>query len=247
MNWVLVIFAVVALAAAGGLLWWRRRVGEELRLMAATPTSKAADVARLVPGTVVEVKGTLRCTGPLTAEFSKQPCVYFKSEIQREVVYYEDDSQGKRQRKTRTESVHSNTRFAPCTVEDASGRVAINLAGAEIDGQQQVINRREAERGRAGGGVVTAGLGVTVSSTLIYTEAILPTDIPVYVLGELSAGKAIGKPASGSNNRVFVVSTKSEEERSKDLGSTMTWQLVVGVLLVVLAALLVFFAMRSAG
>src|SRR5262249_59526645 len=148
MNWVVVMGAVVALAAAGGLLWWRRRVGEELRLMAATPTSKAAEVARLAPGTVVEVKGTLRCTGPLTAELSKQSCVYFKSEIQREVVYYENDSQGKRQRKTRTESVQSNTRFAPCAVEDASGRVAINLDGADIEGQQQVVNQREPEARR---------------------------------------------------------------------------------------------------
>lgn len=247
MNWVLVIFAVVALAAAGGLLWWRRRVGEELRLMAATPTSKAAEVARLAPGTVVEVKGTLRCTGPLTAELSKQSCVYFKSEIQREVVYYENDSQGKRQRKIRTESVQSNTRFAPCAVEDASGRVAINLDGADIEGQQQVVNQREAEARSAAAVLVSAALSGTDSSTLIYTETILPADIPVYVLGEVTAGNAIGKPAAGSKNRVFVVSTKSEEERSKDLGSTMTWQLVAGVLLVVVAAVLVFFAMRSAG
>jgi len=141
----------------------------------------------------------------------------------------------------------SNTRFAPCTVEDASGRVAINLDGAEIDGQQQVINRREVETRSGAAVLVTAALGGTDSSTLIYTETILPADIPVYVLGEVTAGKAIGKPASGSKNRVFVVSTKSEEERSKDLGSTMTWQLVVGVLLAVVAAVLVFFAMRSAG
>src|SRR5262249_50258373 len=153
-------------------------------------------------------------------ELSKQPCVYFKSEIQREVVYYEDDSQGKRQRKTRTESVQSNTRFAPCTVEDASGRVAIKLDGADIDGQQQAVNRREAEARSAAPVPATAALGGTGSSTLIYPEMILPADIPVYVLGEVTAGKAIGKPASGSKHRVFVVSTKSEEERSKDLGST---------------------------
>ena len=55
------------------------------------------------------------------------------------------------------------------------------------------------------------------SNTLLYTETILPKDIPVYVLGEVQADRSIGKPAAGSKNRVFVVSQKSEEERTKAL------------------------------
>lgn len=246
MNWVLVVFAVIALAVAGGLFWWRRRVGRELGLMAATPTTKAAEVARLAPGAVTEVKGTLRCAGPLTSEFSKQPCAYFKAEIQREVVYYARDSQGKRERQTRTESVHSNIRFAPCIVEDDSGRVAINLEGAEVEGQQ-VVNRREAEPQSVAATVVSViALGGADSSPLVHTETILPLDVPVYALGEVAPDHAIGKPAAGSKNRVFVVSTKSEEQRSKDLGSTMTWLLVIAILLVAAAAVLAFFAIRSA-
>jgi hypothetical protein len=246
MNWVLVIFAAVTLAAGAGLLWWRKRVGQEIGLMAATPTSKAAEVARLAPGTVAEVKGTLRCATPLIAEFSKQACAYFKSDVRREVVYYETDSQGKRERKTRTENLQSSTRFAPCVVEDDSGQVAIHLDAADIEGQQEVVNRREPEPQSLAAAVVGIAIGGTSdSATRIYTETILATNIPIYVLGEVAADRGIGKPAANSKNRVFVVSTKSEEERSKSLGSSMTWLLVFAVLFFAAAAVLAFFAIQS--
>jgi len=246
MNWVLFIFAVVMAAIGAGLLWWRKRVGQEIALMAATQTSKAAEVARLSPGTVAEVKGTLRCAAPLMAELSKQPCVYFKSDVQREVVYYETDSQGKRERKTRTENLSSNTRFAPCAVEDASGQVAIHLDGADIDGQQQVVNRREPEPQSLASTMVGIALGSSNdSATRIYTETILATDLPVYVLGEVAADHGIGKPGAHSKNRVFVVSTKSKEERSKSLGSSMTWIMVFAVLCFAAAAALAFFAVKA--
>ena len=54
-------------------------------------------------------------------------------------------SDGKSERKTRTENVHSNTRFAACTVEDESGTVALNFTGADVEGEL-VVNRREAKR-----------------------------------------------------------------------------------------------------
>ena len=37
-------------------------MGGEIALMAPTATSKTADVAKLAPGTLVEIKGTLRAT-----------------------------------------------------------------------------------------------------------------------------------------------------------------------------------------
>jgi hypothetical protein len=246
MNWGLFIFAVIMAAIGAGLLWWRKRVGQEIALMASTPTSKAAEVARLAPGTVVEVKGTLRCPAPLTAELSKQPCVYFKSDVQREVVYYQTDSQNKRERKTRTESLSSTTRFAPCVVEDASGQVAIHLDGADIEGPQEAVNRREPEPKSLASTMVGIALGGgDDSATRIYTETILAANIPIYVLGEVAADHGIGKPGANSKNRVFVVSTKSEEERSKSLGSSMTWIMVFAVLCFTAAAALAFFAAKA--
>jgi hypothetical protein len=243
MIWVLLIFAVVALAGAAGCLWYRRRLGQEIAIMASVATSKAADVSRLAPGTAAEVKGTLRCAAPLSAEFSNVPCVYHKSEIQREVTYYTRGSDGKSERKTRTENVQSNTRFAICTVEDESGAVALNFTGADVEGEL-VVNRREAEARGVAGTVISIALGSNETSTLLYTETILPKDIPVYVLGEVQADRSIGKPAAGSSNRVFVVSQKSEEERTKSLRSTMIWLLVGATVLFAVAAVLGYFAAR---
>ena len=95
MNIVLAVCAAVAALVGAGLLWWRSRVGREVALMASLQTSGAGIIAQLAPGTPVEVKGTLRVRAPLKAEFSQQPCCYFKSEIEREETYYERDSQGR--------------------------------------------------------------------------------------------------------------------------------------------------------
>src|SRR5215212_8121197 len=124
MNLVLGICAAVAAFVAVGLLWWRSRVGQEIALMASLETSGAGSIGQLAPGTMVEVKGTLRVRSPLVAEFSQQPCAYFKSEIEREEVYYERDSQGRDQRKTLTTTVYSNMKYGQCLVEesDRAGR-----------------------------------------------------------------------------------------------------------------------------
>ena len=108
MNLVLGICAAVAALVGLGLLYWRSRVGSELALMASVETSGAGSVAQMAPGAIVEVKGTLRVPAPLTAEFSQQLCAYYKCEIEREEVYYERDSQGRDQRRTRTTTVYSN-------------------------------------------------------------------------------------------------------------------------------------------
>ena len=47
----------------------------------------------------------------------------------------------------------------------------------------------------------------------------------------MKPGGTIGKPAKGSANKTFVISHKSEEERAKDLGSTMTMAFWVAIAL----------------
>jgi hypothetical protein len=51
-------------------------------------------------------------------------------------------------------------------------------------------------------------------------------------------------PADGSSNRVFVVSQKSEEERTGSLRTTMIWLLVGATVLFAIAAVLGYFAAR---
>jgi hypothetical protein len=228
---------VAAILAAGGLLslWWRTRMGGEIALMAATATSKAADVAKLAPGTLVEVKGTLRCAQPLTAEFSKQACVYFKAEIERDEVWYDTDSQGKQRRNTRKVTLHSNIQHAPCLIEDDSGRVAVDLEGAEIEAPQ-VVYAVGLPGGNAAADVITSVTQLVSDQTIRHFEYALAVDIPAYLLGEVKPGGTIGKPAKGAANKTFVISHKSEEERAKDIGSTMTLVFWLAIVLFAAAA-----------
>ena len=235
MNLVLGICAAVAALVGLGLLWWRGRVGREIALMASLDTSGAGSVAQLPPGTAVEVKGTLRVRAPLAAEFSQQPAAWYRSEIVREETYYERDSQGRDQRRTRTTTVYQDMKYGQCLVEDQTGRVGIDFDGAEVEAVE-VVNEPTADPSGPAG-VVGGILNVVAGRNARYQrkESILSPDISIYVLGEVRQGGLIGKPASGSNNKTFVISHKTEEERAKSLTSTTRWLLIIAIVLFVAA------------
>ncbi|HKS64024.1 MAG TPA: GIDE domain-containing protein [Xanthobacteraceae bacterium] len=244
MNLVLGICAAVAALGGLGFMWWRSRVGREIALMASLETSGAGSVAALAPGTAVEVKGTLRVRVPLKAEYSGQPAAYYKCEIEREETYYERDSNGRDERKTRTTTVYSNMTYGQCLVEDGSGRVGIDFDGAEVEAVQ-TVNEPTAPPG-GGGGVIGGVLSALSNSNATYRrkESILAPDIAIYVLGEVHQGGLIGKPASGSTNKTFVISHKSEEERTKSLTSKTRWLLVIAIALLALAVVLAGFGVK---
>jgi E3 Ubiquitin ligase len=236
MNLVLGICGAVAALVGLGLLWWRSRTSREIALMASLETSGAGSVAQLAPGTAVEVEGTLRVRAPLAAEFSRKPAAWYKSEIEREETYYERDSQGRDERRTRTTTVYSNMQYGQCLVEDATGRVGLDFDGADVEAVE-VVNEPTAAPG-AGAGLVGGVLSAVAGRNESYQrkESILAPDIPIYVLGEVREGGLIGKPAAGSNNKTFVISHKSEEERTKSLTATTRWLLAIAILCFVLAA-----------
>jgi hypothetical protein len=244
-NLVLGICAAVAALVGGGLLWWRRSVGGEIAIMASTPTSPAGEVAKLAPGTLTEVKGTLRVREPLAAEFSRKPCAYFKSEIEREETYWERDSQGRDQRKTRTTTVYTNMKYGSCLIQDESGRVGVDFDGATIEAVEVVNEATSAPT--SGSGIVAGVLSAlsNVNSSYRRKESILAPDIPVFVLGEVQQGGLIGKPAAGSRNNIFVISHKSEEERVKSLTATTRWLLVFAILAFAIAVGLLVWAVKE--
>lgn len=247
MNILLAVLAGVAAIAALGLLWWRSRVQRELTVMASTQHIGCGTVAQQPPGSAVSVHGTLRVRTPLTAEFSQKPCAYFIAEIEREEIYYERDSQGREERRTRTTTVYTNMKYGQCLIEDESGKVGIDFDGAKVEAVQTVNQPNAAPPGQAPTGVVGGILSALANSNSSFTrkESILPPDGPVFVLGEVLQGGLVGKPAKGSANKLFVISHKSEEERVKDLGRTAWWLMIFIGLCAALAVVLFAWAMAK--
>jgi hypothetical protein len=237
---ILLLFAVIFLVAGGVLLYFRNRTKQKSALMSQTETSASADVSGLAPGTLVEVKGTLRCEEPLVSEMAERSCAYYSSKVIREYMErdYDDDDGGSDRR---SEVVAQNEQFAPFVVEDDSGTAAVNAEGAEVDAKQ-VVNRFERDTGNEGSfslGGMTINLGGGERTIgYRYTESILPIDASVYVLGTVQEGGGIGAPSPGEEGHRFVVSHRSEEALGQSLGKTVLWLGVGGVGALVLGVIL---------
>lgn len=228
---ILLLFAVIFLVAGIALLYFRNKNKQKAALMGQTETSGASDVSGLAPGTLVEVKGTLRCEEPLSSEMAGEKCAYYSSKVIREYMErdYDDDDVGSDRR---SEVVAHNEQLAPFVVEDSTGTVAVNAEGAEIDAKQ-VVNRFERNTGSEGPSISLGGTTIHLGGgerTLgyRYTETILPVDAPVYVLGTVQQGGGIGTP-SGDEEHRFVVSHRSEEALGQSLGKTVLWLGVGGI------------------
>ncbi|HEY6673866.1 MAG TPA: E3 ubiquitin ligase family protein [Rubrobacteraceae bacterium] len=228
---ILLLFAVIFLVAGIALLYFRNKNKQKAALMGQTETSGASDVSGLAPGTLVEVKGTLRCEEPLSSEMAGEKCAYYSSKVIREYMErdYDDDDVGSDRR---SEVVAHNEQFAPFVVEDSTGTVAVNAEGAEMDAKQ-VVNRFERNTGSEGPSISLGGTTIHLGGgerTLgyRYTETILPVDAPVYVLGTVQQGGGIGTP-SGDEEHRFVISHRSEEALGQSLGKTVLWLGVGGI------------------
>lgn len=246
---ILLLFAVIFLVAGGVLLYFRNRTKQKSALMSQTETSSASAVTDLAPGTLVEVKGMLRCEEPLTSEMAEKTCAYYSSTVTREYLErdYDDDDDGGSDR--RSEIIAQNVQFAPFVVEDDSGTVAVDAEGAEVDARQ-VVNRFDRNTGNEGGSISLGGMTVNLGGGertigYRYSESILPVDATVYVLGTVQEGGGVGAPQSGEESHRFVVSHRSEEALGQSLGKTVLWlgvggaaALVLGVVLLVVGIII---------
>ena len=244
---ILLLFAVIFLVAGGVLLYFRNRTRQKAAVMSQTETFKSSEVAGITPGTLVEVKGTLRCEEPLTSEMAGRTCAYYSSTVTREYLRPDHDDDNDLGSDRRTEIIAQNVQFAPFMVEDESGFVGVHAEGAEVDARQ-VVNRFDRNTGNEGSfslGGMTVNLGGGERTIgYRYTESILPVDESVYVLGAVQEGGTIGVPRSGEKDHRFVVSHRSEEAHTQSLGKTALWlgvggaaSLVLGVVLLVVGFL----------
>ncbi|HET7479210.1 MAG TPA: E3 ubiquitin ligase family protein [Rubrobacteraceae bacterium] len=238
---ILLLFAVIFLAAGGALLYFRRSTQQKSGLMSQTETSSAADIGGLAPGTMVEVKGTLRCEEPLTSEIAGETCAYYTATVTREYLEEDhDDNDSSSDR--RSEVLSQIERFAPFTVEDASGAVPIDAEEAEVDARQ-VVERfeRDTDSGFSLGGIPIRFGDSERTIGYRYTESILPVNVPVYALGVVREDGKIGAPPSGDKEKRFIISYRSEEALGESLGKTTFWlgvgaigAFVLGIVLLVI-------------
>ncbi len=241
---ILLLFAIIFLVAGGVMLYFRRRNQQKAGLMSQTQTTNSSAVASLAPGTLVEVKGTLRCEEPLTSEMAGKTCAYYVATVTREYLErdHDDDAAGSDRR---SEVISQNEQFAPFSVADATGSVPVNAEGAEVDARQ-VLNRFERNTGNEGSSISIGGATLNIGGGertigYRYTESILPVDAPVYVLGTVQEGGEIGAPPPGEREHRFVVSHRSEETLGQSLGKSVLWlgvgaigAFVVGIVLLVI-------------
>src|SRR4028119_1942327 len=88
------LFGLLMWVAAGVLVYFRRRQGRKAGLTRDTEPASAASVGAMAAGTLVEVKGTLRCEEPLTSEMAGRQCAYYVSRVIREFRESDRDTAG---------------------------------------------------------------------------------------------------------------------------------------------------------
>lgn len=171
---------------------------------------------------ITEVIGAAhpRPEGVLTAELSKQECVWYRYTVEREYehVEYRD---GDRRTRRRTEKMADHSSNAGFAVIDEAGRtIGVDPGGERPDKPEQVIDRFEPHEG--GRGSVEL-FGITLPSFgggnrtigYKYKEWIVRPGQRLYILGEVHdkiGPLVIGKPSEDGH---FIISTRSESELRK--------------------------------
>jgi hypothetical protein len=224
---IFVLFGASMWVTAGVLVYFRRRQLRKIDVIRQVETSTASAVSVLAPGTLVEVKGTLRCESPLKSEMTEQVCAYYLSQVTREYQerdYAYDDDVGHQNRR-RSEVMASNEQFAPFAVEDRWGDVGVRGEGAEVDALE-VMNRFEKDPGERGftlgGATINLGGGERTLGYR-YVERVLRVGEPVYVLGVVQEDGQIGAPSKAEREKRFLISYRSEEQLEKKYRRDALW------------------------
>lgn len=214
----LVFIHVRAKRKAGYLIAARPSKVEEL---ASTARTVAAEIEGGDFRQFAELRGRVVCPRPLVSPLAEAPCLYYRMTITRryEEEYTTRDSDGRTVRRTRTgsETMSTETDQVGFEIDDASGRLAVAIQGADFDGLAETVDRFEP--GHAGFGRLQMGRfsltvgGVGANRRTLgyhYREEILPLDRPLTVVGEVS--DASGALVSGKGGPVFIVSTRTKRE-----------------------------------
>lgn len=204
---------LLLVAAVCAILGWRG----ESRLIAITETgtSSAAEVAeqhrRATVGQArfgepVELCGMIECDSPLRAPLSRTPCVAYSYSVSQEVEKEQHYGYGPLRHEVEHEAhFHDGAtqRAAGFWVCDPSGRVYVELAGAELD-LKETDRRFESYTNHNG----------TSEREVWSEERSLPVGHQVYVLGYLGTkdGQPVVMRHPLDKAKRFLVSYRDEQE-----------------------------------
>ncbi|NES81622.1 MAG: hypothetical protein F6K10_09555 [Moorea sp. SIO2B7] len=215
---IIFIIAFILLLIAVSLVFQRRDVLNEIRAIKMTKTSTVKELQDIsysiknelgIAGAFkeqVEIKGIIHSNNPITAELSKRPCVYARTQVMEKYkkTYYDD---GERKTREGFNTLADNTLQINFYLEDGTGKIQVNPNEAEIE-LIEVVNRYELNNNQS-----TQGSDDKRILGYQYNEWILPLDMKVYVLGEISDSEGklvIQKPLD--NQSQFLITHKSEEQ-----------------------------------
>lgn len=263
-----IIIGIVLLAAGGLLLFLRGKARDKVLEIKSTTTSPVAELHEIRDGVAseigpggfsqgAEIKGTIECAEPLTAELSGTPCVWYSMSVQEryEDTYQEADAQGRVHMRTRTgtNAVAGNTRSVRFQLRDATGTVTVDPGRATVEGHT-VLDRHEPASGTENTlqfGTFSFNLSPSPSGRRIlgyhYTEQLIPLGGQVYVFGEANDrdGELVVREPM-EKGKPFIISVRSEEEITKGLERSTTLQQWFGFGLIAAGAAVVLAAIAGA-
>jgi hypothetical protein len=244
-----IFIGIILLLIGVGLFFGYRSAKNKMLDMAGAETLTAAGLKELSDSIakeigegsfnqICEVKGVIKCNIPLTSELRKLPCVYYQSSVieEYEETYYERDSQGREQRRTRSKhnTISSNQQQTDFFVEDQTGRIKIEANGADWDPEVTCDEVRQ--------GIPSQNYHNTRYKGTRYQERAVPVDRLAYVLGQArdAGGLAIRKPEGGKR---FLISLKSEEDLMKKAQGSIQGFKVGAIICSALGALLLLYGL----
>lgn len=257
-----ILLIVLAIVLAGVYLSDKRKLAQ----MEATETSSAEFLKSLATSMadgvgagslryLSEIKGKTVCPAPLLSELAGVYCVYYSMNVDREYeeTYYEEDSNGNRQQKTRTgfDNVASNKRTMPFYVEDATGQIKVNPDGAEII-SEKVYSRFEPDMQKNADFLKTGDMNIDLPASFHngdrrttgyrYNEEALEVGRDVYVLGEVTDRELeLCVVAPLDKGKKFIISSKGEEALMREGKNSMNLSLIGAILCGVIGmAILIF-------
>ncbi|MEZ7892557.1 MAG: E3 ubiquitin ligase family protein [Candidatus Wallbacteria bacterium] len=253
----MLIFGIILIVIGVICLFMKKSSQSRLMAFNLTKTYTAADLKELFSSVakeagkgnfreMVELKGTLECASPLTAELSKEPCVYFKSTVEREVeeTYYEQDAQTKNKvMKTRREMqlISSTERNCDFYIKDATGKIRVKSDNAEFDLIKSMEKYEPASAfNYANGNLNWGGFFIPIAENVFNNnynmqthkilgykmiEYMFPVNRDTFVIGEASDSSngeiTVAKPVESKGE--FIVSNKSEEQLAADAKQSAKW------------------------